>query len=191
MSNLARLFLAIATLLLTGCGQHLGRYTVESVRVTTDVPLPAETASHYGQFLEVRLGSETSLTALGDKVGGVYVDADFCPLRDTNGLIAFGPFSDRREDLGVPSLAPPLQRSASGRFQYRIYLPVAYRAQPATQPGQLQLPTYDLRQTKSDLCLRLYAPGYDVIKSRSEIVRVPADVVSGALERKAGANGSS
>jgi len=177
-----RLSIVLATLILSACGQNLGTYAVEAVRVTTDVPLRAETAAHYGHFLEVRLASRTSLTALADEIDGVYVDADFCPLRNPDGVIAFGPFGDDGEDLGLSSVAPALRPSADGDFHYRIYVPIAYRSEPATKPGQIQLPTYDLRTTKRDLCLRLFAPGYNIIKSRSETVRVPANVISSALE---------
>ena len=179
-----RLSFSLATLLISGCGQNLGAYAVEAVRVTTDVPLRADTAAHYGQLLEVRLRSKTSLTALADEIDGVYVDADFCPLHNAHGVIAFGPFGDDGDDLGLPSAAPALRSGADGDFHYRIYVPVSYRAEPATKPGQLQLPTYDLRGTKRNLCLRLFAPGYNIIKSRSETIRVPADVISRALERE-------
>ncbi len=177
----------LATPLLSGCGQNLGAYAVEAVEVTTDVPLRAETAARYRRFLEVRLASRTSLTEFADEIDGIYVDADFCPLRNPDGVIAFGPFGGDGEDLGVPSAAPALRPSADGDFHYRVYLPIAYRANRATKPGQIQLPTYDMRETRRDLCLRLFAPGYDIIKSRSETVTVPADLISRALERTPGA----
>ena len=170
-----------ALLLLTGCGQGLGDYAVESVRIATDVPLSDETSLSYGRFLEVRLVSDTSVTALSEEIDGLYVNSDFCPLRDGNGLIAFGPFSDNGDDLGVPSEAPALRPGVDGRFHYRIYIPVAHHARAATQPGQIQLPTYDLRETAQSACLRLFAPGYDLLKSHSKIITVPAAMISTAL----------
>jgi len=179
----------LAVLSLAGCGQYLGDYTVESVRVTTDVPIPEETSSHYGRFLEVSLVSDTSLTAISDEIDGMYVDADFCPLHDVNGLIAFGPFSDEGIDLGFPSAAPPLRQGTDGRFRYRVYLPVSYQAQAVTQLGQLQLPTYDLRQADGPVCLRFFAPGYNLFKSRSETFEVPADIIGAALSSQPAAGG--
>lgn len=170
-----------AFLLLTGCGQYLGDYTAESARLTAEVPLPNKTSSSYGEFLEVRLISDTSLTSLADEIDGLYVDADFCPLRDRNGLIAFGPFSESGDDLGLPSAAPALRPGADGQFHYRIYIPVAHHAEAATRAGQSQLPTYDLRETDGAVCLRLFAPGYNLIKSRSDTVMVPANMISTAL----------
>ena len=154
---------------------------MESARLATEAPLRDATSSSYGEFLEVRLVSNTSLTSLADEIDGLYVDADFCPLVDRNGVIAFGPFSDGGDDLGLPSAAPALRPGADGRFQYRIYIPVAHHAQTATPPGQAQLPTYNLRETDGALCLRLFAPGYNLIKSRSDTVTVPADLISTAL----------
>lgn len=136
----------------------------------------------YGQYLEIRVASKTSLTSIGKKVDAIYVDADFCPLRNRDGLIAFGPFSDDGRDLSLPSDAGALHAGKDGLFRYRFYVVVSYTAQRAASPGQLQLPTYDLREAKRDLCLQLFAPGYNVIKSRSDTIRVPADMVSAALK---------
>jgi hypothetical protein len=184
MSKARSLSLVLWSLLLTGCGQYLGSYTAESARVVTEV-----TDSHfgqpsppYGQYLEVRVASKTSLTSIRRKVDGVYVDADFCPLRNRNGLIAFGPFSDDGRDLSLPSDAGSLHAARDGLFRYRLYVVVAYTAQRETSPGQLQLPTYDLRGAKRDLCLRLFAPGFNLIRSRSGTISVPADMISTALK---------
>ncbi len=65
------------------------------------------------------------------------------------------------------SIRGRLQHSANwqdGLFRYRLYVVVAYRAQRATAPGQLQLPTYGLKESNRDLCLRLISPGYYLIK---------------------------
>ena len=156
---------------------------MDAVHVIEDVPIRAETAPHYGQFVEVRLTSKTNLTALADDIDGIYVDADFCPIRDTIGVIAFGPFSKEGDDLSVPSATPALSPNADGKFEYRIYVPIAYRAKQVTRPGRTQLPTYDLRETDRDLCLRLFAPGYNVIASRSQTVRIPSKAISTAMSR--------
>lgn len=170
-------------LLLTGCGQYLGSYAVERVRVVTEVPKSRlSPSSSYGRYLEIDLASKTSLTSIGRKVDAVYVDADFCPMRNRNGLIAFGPYGSDGRDLGLPNDASALKAGTDGLFRYRLYVVVGYRAQRATQPGQFQLPTYDLQGSSSDLCLRLFAPGYNLIKSRSNIIRVPADMVTSALK---------
>jgi hypothetical protein len=176
-------------LLLTGCGQNLGSYIVESIQVVTEIPKsrfsassPSYGPSPYGQYLEIRIASKTSLTSIGRKLDAVYVDADFCPLRNRDGVIAFPPFSDDRQDLSEPSDASALRAGRDGLFQYRVYVVVAYTAQRA-KPGQFQLPTYDLLRTHRDLCLRLFAPGYNLIKSRSDTIRVPADMIAAALRR--------
>lgn len=142
---------------------------------------PPEPSPPYGRYLEIRLASKTSLTSIGREVDAVYVDADLCPFRNTHGLIAFGPYSDDGRDLGGPSDAAPLGPGKDGLFRYRLYVVVAYKAERVTQPGQFQLPTYDLNTSNRDLCLRLFAPGYNLIKSRSDTIRVPAKMISTAL----------
>jgi hypothetical protein len=131
--------------------------------------------------LEIRVASKTNLTSIGQRIDAVYVDADFCPLRNRNGLIAFGPYSDEKQDLGLPRDANALKVGADGLYRYRLYVVVAYRAQRVTEPGQLQLPTYNLQVSNRDLCLRLFAPGYNLIKSQSKIIKVPAEVVASAF----------
>ena len=170
--------------LLTGCGQYLGSYAAESARVVTDLPKSdiGSPSPTYGQYLEVRFASKTSLTSIGRKVDAVYVDADFCPLRNRNGLIAFTPFSDDGRDLSLPSDAAPLHPDRNGLFRYRFYVVVAYRAERDAKPGQIQMPTYDLRSSNRDVCLRLFSPGYNLIKSRSDTIRVPAEMIAAALK---------
>jgi hypothetical protein len=176
---------ALATLLLTGCGQYLGDYAVEDVRVVPDIPASHEgsPSPSYGQYLEIRIASKTNLTSIGQKVDAVYVDADFCPLRNRDGLIAFGPYSEAKQDLSLPGDANALKVGADGLYRYRLYVVVAYAAQRTTQPGQIQLPTYNLQGGNRDLCLRLFAPGYNLIKSQSKIIKVPAELVASALTK--------
>ena len=184
MGNAQRLTSAVTSLLsLTGCGQHLGSYAVEEVRVVAEIPRAhyGSPSPSYGKYLEIRLASKTSLTSIGGKIDAVYVDADFCPLSNRNGLIAFGPYSNEGQDLSLPSDANALKASRNGLFRYRIYVVAGYKAERAKGPGQIQLPTYDLNGSNRDLCLRLFAPGYNLIKSRSEIIRVRAELVSSAL----------
>jgi len=184
MEKAQRLTLALTSLLLTACGQHLGSYAVQQARVVTQIP-PSHLGSpspSYGQYLEIGIASKTSLTSIGGNVDAVYVDADFCPLSNRNGLIAFGPYGDDGQDLGLPRDAKPLRAGTDGLFRYRLYVVIAYTAQRATASGQLPLPTYNLKGSNRDLCLRLFAPGYNLIKSRSETIRVPAEIVSSALK---------
>jgi hypothetical protein len=184
MERAQRFTLALMSLLsLTGCGQHLGSYAVEEARVVTEIPQShfGSPSPSYGRYLEVRFASKTSLTSVGRKVDAVYVDSDFCPLRNRSGLIAFGPYGNDGQDLGLPGDANALKSGRDGLFRYRVYVVVAHRGQRAVGHGQLQLPTYDLKGSNRDLCLRLSAPGYNLIHSRSETIRVPAELVSSAL----------
>jgi hypothetical protein len=93
-----------------------------------------------------------------------------------------GPLSRDGRDLSQPSDAGVLHAGRDGLFRYSLYVAVAYTAQRVPGPAQFQLPTYDLRGAKRDLCLRLFAPGYNLIKSRSDTIRVSADMISAALK---------
>ena len=167
-----------------GCGQPLGVYDVEGVEVVSRLPAPfdAKVQPGYDQYLEVRVRSKTSLTAIGDKVDGVYIDADFCPLKDPQGVIALGPVSNDGHDLGLPSSATALHPDSDGLFHYRFYIPVSYRARAVKVSGQIQLPTYDLRTANRDVCMRLFAPGYHLIASRSEMIAIPAATIAGVFK---------
>jgi hypothetical protein len=150
----------------------------------TAKPAPEVAAqADYGPLLDIRLTSKTSLTALGEKLDAVYADADFCPLHNAHGLIAFGPFGDDGQDLRLPSAAPAQKPDTRGLYHYRIYVVVAYRARRVAERGQMQLPTYDLRATDRDLCFRLFAPGYNIMKSRSDTIPVPRSLLSEALAK--------
>ena len=178
--------LSAVILTLSGCGQHLGSYAVEAVQVVPEVPKShyGPSSSSYGRYLDVLIASKTNLTSFGTNVDAIYVDADFCPLRNTHGLIAFGPYSGQRQDVSLPSIAGALHAGGDGLFRYRLYVVVAYRAQRhASEPGQIPLPTYDLLSANRDICLRLFAPVYNLIKSRSDTIRVPASMISAAIKR--------
>jgi hypothetical protein len=186
MTNALRLVLLGAIISLAGCGQHLGSYAVEAVQVVPELPKShyGTASSSYGRYLDILVASKTSLTSFGSNVDAIYVDADFCPLRNRLGLVAFGPYSDGRQDVNLPSVAVALHAGRDGLYRYRLYVVVANRAHRQTaEPGQIQLPTYDLRSANRDICLRLFAPGYNLIKSRSDTIRVPASMISAAISR--------
>lgn len=175
----------MACLPLSGCGQYLGDYTLEKVEVVRDLPKPfGGEVEGYGEYLAISLASTTSLTAIGDRVDGVYVNADFCPLRDSHQLVALGPVSDNGEDLSLPSAASSLKRHGDGRFWYRIFL-VSAHPMPGVQYGKTAMdrPRYDLRTANQDVCLRLFAPGYNLVPSQSQTVTVPAELIAAALRQ--------
>lgn len=170
-------------LLLSGCGQYLGDYSVEKVEVVRVLPasFPIDTQS-YGKFLAVTLVSTTSLTALGDKASAVYVEADFCPLQDPGGFVALGPVSEDGRDLSIPSVTAQLKPHKDGRFRYGIYLVPAH-PMPGVQYSKtaMERSRYDLGEANRDICVRLFVPGYNLIPSKSETVTIPAKLIKAAL----------
>jgi hypothetical protein len=182
--KLAKLpLIAGALISIASCGLPLGKYEVVAVTLTGEIPRE-EGASYtdYGRYLKIALSSETSLTALPDKVDGVYAHADFCPFSDPYFLTTFGPFSSENADLGLPSFAKPLERGPDGRFHYIVYIVPSHPVPDVEYHQKAKArETYDLGSDKRDICLRIDAPGYNLIESKSETVRIPYEVIAGAL----------
>jgi hypothetical protein len=181
-------FTFASCVLLSGCGQYLGDYSLEKVAGERELPssFPKD-AQSYGRFVAITLASRTSLTAIGDKLDGVYVDADFCPLKDPHRLVALGPVSEDGSDLSLPSAAAKLKPQADGRFRYRIYL-VAAHPVPGVQYSKtaMEWPRYDLLSANRDVCVRLFAPGYNLTPSKSQTVTIPAKLIAAALANSDG-----
>ena len=70
-----------------------------------------------------------------------------------------------------------------GRYHYTAYL-LPSHPMPGVRYGESNLarPRYDLAAKPGDICLRLFAPGYNLIKSRSGVVIVPASRIAAALK---------
>lgn len=165
-----------ALVALSSCGQPLGAYEVDRVQLVPSMTLTADGHDPgYGQYFQIDLVSTTDLDAFtrGD---AVYADADLCPLRDRNGLVAFGPGADLRDvtssEIGEIADNP---RRSDGRYGYRVYI-VAAHPMPGVDysASWADQQKYDLRTTDRDVCIRFHVPGYDLLPSRSHEIRVPA-----------------
>ena len=168
---------------IAGCGQPLGKYQIEAVRLVTEAPLPEGVrAPPFGRYLKVELSSETSLTAISEEIDAVYAHADFCPFDDRYSLTTFGPFGSNGEDLGVPSVANRLKKGSDGKFHYSVFIvPKHPMANVEYSETALNRDAYDLGETDKDVCLRLDAPGYNIIPSDSDVVRIPRQTIKAAL----------
>jgi hypothetical protein len=176
-------FTFAACLLLSACGQYLGDYSLEKVEVVRELPrsFPKD-AQGYGKYLAITLSSKTNVTALGDEVSAIYANADFCPMRDGDQLVVLGPVSETGESLRIPSIAANLKPGRDGRFRYSIYLVPAH-PMPGIRYSEtaLQAPRYDLRSANHDVCVRLFAPGFNITPSRSGTVTIGAKLIETAL----------
>jgi hypothetical protein len=169
---------------LGGCGQYLGDYQVESVRLVRELPR-AYPVTPYPEYFEIELSSEVDLSAPEAEVEAVYPEADFCPLRDSEGVIVLGPVTDEGQDLVEQFLTRRMRRQPDGRFHYRLFVVAAHPMPGVGYIGEMmERPRYDLRPGRRDLCLRLFTPGYNLIPSRSGTIRVPSTL----LLRAAGAH---
>jgi len=182
--HIARWFLAACcSATLASCGQPLGEYELETIELTAEAPLPEGVRGpSYGQYLKVELSSKTSLTEIADKIDGVYAHADFCPFSDPYSLRSFGPFSSDNVDLGVPSVAEPLQRGSDGKFHYNVFIVPKHPMPDVTySKAAREEEAYDILSNGRDVCLRFEAPGYDIIKSKSAMIRMPYEQIAASL----------
>lgn len=197
-----------AAVVITGCGQYLGDQRFERVRVVTSRPMDSVTGKDYvdpyGRYLEVEFSSELDLMPIATQGHALYVEADPCPMSNRDRLWVFGPFSGGREiasDPGVlverlprkaenrrvydhiPGQARTLEPDPSdGRYRYTAYL-LPSHPMPGVEYNQRMLdrPRYDLARQTGDVCLRLFSPGYNLIKSRSDTIVVPSAAIAAAL----------
>ena len=165
---------------LSACGDHLGTYTVEDARLVRDLPqnetLDWPRHSH-PEYLRIELSSLFDLS--GANTGpGLYTDADFCPLRDSHRLIAFEPIAKDEVAVGHRRLRPDRR---DGRFHYFVYVVPSSPSRKLFANSEDQIPEYDLRQQRRDICLRAFVPGYNITPSRSDIIRVSADTLARGL----------
>jgi len=138
-------------------------------------------AHPYSEYLRIELSSEFNLNA-AHTGPGLYTDADFCPLSNADQIIAFEPVAS--DELAVEDwrrgkgLSPD---SRDRRYHYFVYVVPSSPPRKLYSNSEDQIPGYDLRRQRSDLCFRFYVPGYNIIPSRSDTVRVPVEVLARAL----------
>ena len=175
----------LACLALAGCGDHLGTYQVDEVRLVAAVPEVALDGreGRPGPALEIALSSPFSLHA-ADTGAGLYVEADHCPLRDHHRLLAFGPLSEDGQAVEEWKRTVPLRPDPGALYHYLIYVPLrSAERRPYSNSPEL-VAAYDLAAKPRELCLRLFVPGYDLIASRSDLIRVDAAQVAAAVRKR-------
>lgn len=168
---------------LGGCGDHLGEYEAEAVRVVREIPPDASVTGlppPYPEYFRIELSSRSNLN-LAETGAGLYTDADFCPLRDPHRMIAFGPVAADGKPVESwarkGALAPDPR---DGRYHYFVYVVPSSPARKPYSNSTDIIPAYDLRSGGRDLCLRFFVPGYNIVPSRSATVRVSAGLIATA-----------
>ena len=167
-----------------GCGDHLGEYRLEDVRTVQQIPAEAldyKRRPDTSRYIRVELSSLASLYA-ANTGPGLYTDADFCPLRDPYRLIAFAPLATDGKPVEDSKRDEELKPQRDGRYHYFVYLASNSPRRKLWDNSKDFVPAYDLRQGGRDVCVRFYVPGYNIIKSRSDIVRIPAKAIAEALD---------
>ncbi len=177
-------FAVPAALALGGCGDRLGTYEVGDVRLVTEVPSELGIQANpppYREFVRIELTSKFNLTA-ADTGGGLYADADFCPVTDWGQMIAFGPLD--AEDVPVEGWRrnyKPARRQEDGQYHYTVYLVPTSEPRKPYSNAENTFAGYDLRKSERDVCLRFFIPGYNITKSVSDTIKVPRRKMKEAL----------
>jgi hypothetical protein len=169
-------------LFLSSCGDHLGEYQLQDVRLVRQIPedaLDGRDAPSSSEYLRVELSSETSLYA-ANTGAGLYTDADFCPLRDPHRLIAFGPIASDGKAVEDYKREEELRPEGDGRYHYFVYLALSSPARKLFSNSDDVIAEYDLRQQRRDVCVRFFVPGYNITPSRSTTVAIPASTLLAA-----------
>lgn len=175
-SGLLVLLALAATALTAGCGQPLGSYTVEGVSTVPTMTLTMNGREPgYGEYFQIDLASETDLTGLGPGVNAIYAHADFCPMRDDQGLVVFGPGDENNREVRSSDPAIKATPGADGLFRYRLFIVAAHPMPDVRYSASwADHQRYDLRTTQRDVCVRLHAPGYNLTPSQSRVIRIQA-----------------
>jgi hypothetical protein len=170
---------------LSACGDHLGEYQLEDVRVVRNIPavaLDGRNPPSTSDYLRIELSSNSSLYA-ANTGPGLYTDADFCPLRNPHRLIAFGPIARDGTAVEEYKRDDELRRESDGRYHYFVYLAPTSPPRKLFDNSKDLIPAYDVRTQGRDLCLRFFVPGYNIIPSRSDTMRIPAETLERAFNR--------
>jgi hypothetical protein len=200
----------IVSLVLSGCGPHLGNYRYENVGLVDRAALDALDLGDYPlgpspDLLRVEFSSEEDLeSASGGSGSGLYVKADFCPFSDEYGVTAFGPYYNDRSPYtllnrteralpggGVAIEGEQRHPSRDPRTNRYVYTTYVVPSQPVRSGAQGEArEAYDLRAGVRDLCLRIDHPGYYLTPSRSGIFVIPGAAVAAALQRTSPSSGA-
>jgi hypothetical protein len=181
--SLAFGFTSAIALSLSGCGDHLGAYTIDDVRLVAALPQndTLDWPPHpYPEFLRIELSSSFDLSGVNTGPG-LYTDADFCPLRNSHRLIAFGPISN--DETYVDGRSRRLEPDPrDGRYHYLVYVVPSSPPRKLYTNSKQQIPGYDLRKQKQEICLRFFIPGYNLVPSRSDVLRISSDRLTSSIE---------
>jgi hypothetical protein len=170
---------------LGACGDYLGEYEVEEVRLVREIPSDASPTGEplpYRQYIRVELSSGANLNA-AETGPGLYTDADFCPLRNPHRIIAFGPLASDGKAVESWNRSGGLSPdNRDGRYHYFVYVVPNSPPRKLLRNSTDVIREYDLRAGGHDLCLRFFVPGYNIIASRSGTVRIAARLIATAPE---------
>ena len=178
---------ALLSIALQGCGPPLGKHQLEAVELVDAEQYREIDADHKGhitnvsEIIRVKFSSETDLEAASEDGGGLYSFLSFCPYREAESHIGFGPFyNDLSEYLPEGGDRKPVRDRTTNRFVYTAYfLPTGKAAKKS--PGIDAESEYNLYSDKRNVCVKLTSPGYFITESASEIIVIPRAKIVAAI----------
>jgi len=159
-----------------GCDQDLGDYSVEGVEFVSELPF-REHDWPPARYIVIDLTSHFDLAAVGDPVHAIHIFADYCPLEDDHGLIAFGPLDPAGDRL--PS-AHSAARHPNGSYRYQVALVPAHPMPEVDYAPGSWPPEYNILRDAKDVCLRIVGMDHHNIYARSSVIRVPFERIARA-----------
>lgn len=198
-------FIAGVAVLLSSCSADLGDHEFQNAELV-DIKFLERIDPEFRHGLPMKklvriiFTSTTDLEAASEG-GSLYVDADFCPFQDENGIGVIGPYYDdksrygpilekpfkgedgRAATLRVSENRSPVLNENTGEFTYTAYI-IPYR-NPSRhkQSGNIILKPYDIRTDDRDICFRLASSGGMFSKpGKSNIFQINRSKIAEFLE---------
>ncbi len=183
--------------IVAGCGKSLGEYRLDAADIVSLSALPTD-ANHEisfpyresSKFIRITFSSDSDLEQL-IRGYGLYIDADFCPQKETFLIRTLGPFysgqsrySSRGDASQPPLYRHPPRDPATGRFIYTAYM-FSGRPMPGERATQVIAP-YDLRTAHRDVCVKLESPGGYMLPQTSMGFVVPGSAIDAAFDKASG-----
>ena len=165
--------LAIA-LVLTACGPDLGEHQFQDAEMASQLPAHINHSRKDIGYVVPRFHTERNLNSA--ELNALYAQASACPFDEAALLPAFGPFTDDRARLYLPTG----ERDAA-HTSYLVYLPIEGEIYGELENGRTpEIGRFDLRTGKWDLCVRVEHTGFPMATS-TEPITIPRSAISAAI----------
>ena len=181
------LFCSPALFILSACGDYLGEYRLENVKLVGAMPAASfsryssePVISPYAKNLRIEISSNTDLSTF-ETGAGLYSHADFCPFKKRYRVSAYGPVASDGSPAAGWARTNKLNPQRDGRYHYFVYVPPQTEFRRWTANPDDDIPALDLIKKPRSLCLRFDVPGYNIVPSESAVIEIPIERIERAV----------